>query len=56
MLTGEVANRVREIVRQTCERFEIQILRSVVSKEYRSYLITPNPQQVLICNKEVGLF
>jgi len=31
-VAGDVALRVRELFRQTCERFEIQILRGVVSK------------------------
>ena len=32
MLTGDIALRVRELVRQTCERFEIHILRGVVTQ------------------------
>ena len=32
VLQGDLALRVRELVRQVCERFEIQILRGVVSK------------------------
>ena len=31
VLTGEVALRVRELVRQTCEAFEIRIVKGVVS-------------------------
>jgi len=31
VLKGEVAERVRELVRQTCEAFEIRIVRGVVS-------------------------
>ena len=34
VLTGDVALRVRELVRQTCDRFEIQILQGVVSKDH----------------------
>ena len=34
VLTGEVAERVRELVRQTCEAFEIRIVRGVVSKDH----------------------
>jgi REP element-mobilizing transposase RayT len=30
VLSGEVAERVRELVRQTCEVFEIRIVRGVV--------------------------
>ena len=32
VLTGDVALRVRELVRQTCEIFEIKILKGVVRK------------------------
>ena len=34
VLTGDVALRVREMVRQTCELFEIKILQGVVSKDH----------------------
>ena len=34
MLQGYLALRVRELVRQTCERFEIHIMRGVVSKDH----------------------
>lgn len=34
VLYGEVAERVRELVRQTCEEFEIRIVRGVVSKDH----------------------
>ena len=34
MLQGDLALRVRELVRQTCERFEIHIIRGVVSKDH----------------------
>ena len=33
VLEGELAERVRELVRQTCEAFEIRIVRGVVSKD-----------------------
>ena len=32
-LTGDIAKRVRGLVRQTCEAFEIRIVRGVVSKD-----------------------
>ena len=32
VLQGEVAERVRELVRQTCEAFEIRIIRGVVEQ------------------------
>ena len=36
VLTGDVGQRVRELVRQTCTAFEIQILKGVVSKSLPS--------------------
>jgi REP element-mobilizing transposase RayT len=38
VLEGEIAERVRELVRQTCEAFEIKIVKGVVSKEEYSHL------------------
>lgn len=43
LLVGEIATRVREIVRQTCERFEIEILRGVVSKDHIHILVSAPP-------------
>lgn len=34
VLSGEVAERVRELVRQACEAFEIRIVKGVVSKDH----------------------
>ena len=34
LLEGEIGLRVRDLVRQTCEAFEIHILRGVVSKDH----------------------
>ncbi len=34
MLEGAIAQRDRELARQTCERFEIHIKRGVVSKDH----------------------
>ena len=34
VLTGDVAERVRELVRETCEAFEIRIVKGVVSKDH----------------------
>ena len=34
MLQGDLAIRVRELVRQTCEHFELNILRGAVSKDH----------------------
>ncbi|MGV7960333.1 IS200/IS605 family transposase [Photorhabdus tasmaniensis] len=43
VLTGEVARRVRELVRQTCESFEIRILKGVVSKDHMHILVNSPP-------------
>ena len=44
MLTGDIALRVRELVRQTCEAFEIQNLSGVVSKDH-VHIFCPRRQQ-----------
>ena len=43
LLTGEVGIRVRELIRQTCEKFEIQIIRGVVGKDHIHILISAPP-------------
>jgi putative transposase len=43
VLTGEVGLRVRELVRQTCERLEIEIIRGVVSNDHVHLLISAPP-------------
>ena len=43
VLTGDVALRVRELVRQTCESFEIKILQGVVSKDQVHILVSAPP-------------
>lgn len=43
VLQGDVALRVRELVRQTCERFEIRIVRGVVSKDHVHILVSAPP-------------
>ena len=43
VLQGDLAIRVRELVRQTCERFEIQIIRGVVSKDHVHILVSAPP-------------
>jgi putative transposase len=39
MLQGDLAIRLRELVRQTCGVFEIEIIRGVVSKDYVHILV-----------------
>jgi len=43
VLTEEVALRVRELVRQTCECFEIQIIKGVVSKDHIHIFVSAPP-------------
>jgi putative transposase len=43
VLEGDLALRVRELVRQMCEYFEIQILRGVVSKDHVHILVSAPP-------------
>ncbi len=43
VLTGDVALRLRELTRQVCERFEIRILRGVVSKDHVHLLVSAPP-------------
>ena len=43
VLTGEVAERVRELVRETCEAFEIRIVKGVVSKDHVHILTSCPP-------------
>ena len=43
ILTGDIAERVRELVRQTCEAFEIRIVDGVVSKDHLNILVSAPP-------------
>ena len=43
VLTAEVGERVREMVRQVCETFEIRIVRGVVSKDHVHILVSAPP-------------
>ena len=43
VLKGDVALRVRELVRQTCEAFEIRILSGVVSKDHVHLYVSSPP-------------
>jgi putative transposase len=43
ILRGDLAERVRDLVRQTCEYFEIQILRGVVSQDHVHILVSAPP-------------
>lgn len=44
VLTGDLGFRVRELVRQTCETLEIQILRGVISKDHVHLLVSAPPK------------
>ena len=43
VLTGDVALRLRELVRQTCVIFDIEIIRGVVSKDHIHVLVSAPP-------------
>jgi putative transposase len=43
VLTGDIAQRVRELVRQTCEAFEIRIISGVVSKDHIHIFVSAPP-------------
>ncbi len=43
VLKGDVALKVRELIRQTCEAFEIEILQGVVSKDPIHMLVSAPP-------------
>jgi putative transposase len=43
VLTGDVGLRVRELVRQSCEHLEIEIIRGVVSKDHVHLLVSAPP-------------
>lgn len=43
VLKGDIAIRVQELVRQTCEAFEIRILSGVVSKEHVHIVVSAPP-------------
>jgi putative transposase len=44
VLTGDVAERVRELIRQTCEALEVRILSGVVSADHVHILVSAPPQ------------
>jgi len=44
VLRGEVAERVRALVRQTCDAFEIRVVRGVVSKDQVHILLSAPPR------------
>ena len=46
VLNGDVAERVRELVRETCEAFEIRIVQGVVSKDHVHILVSCPPVMV----------
>jgi putative transposase len=43
VLSGEIAERVRDLVRQTCEAFEIRIIKGAVSKDHVHILVSAPP-------------
>ena len=55
VLRGDVGLRVRELIRQTCQSFEIEILKGVISKDHAHFLVSapPNmaPSEIMRCIK-----
>ncbi|PLX59655.1 IS200/IS605 family transposase [Sedimenticola selenatireducens] len=43
LLVGEVGLKLRELIRQTCNAFEIEILKGVVSKDHVHILVSAPP-------------
>jgi putative transposase len=43
VLSGEIAERVRDLTRQTCEAFEIRIIKCVASKDHVHILVRAQP-------------
>jgi len=43
VLTGDVGLKVRELIRQTCQAFEIDILKGVVSKDHVHLFVSAPP-------------
>jgi putative transposase len=44
ILVGEIGLRVKELVKQTCDAFEIQIMKGVVSKDHIHILVSAPPE------------
>ena len=44
ILMGDVGQRVKELVKQTCEAFEIEILKGVVSKDHVHIMVSAPPE------------
>ncbi len=55
VLTGELGVRVRDLARQSCEAFEIRILKGVVSKDHIHILVSapPSAEQTTILTQGV---
>ena len=47
VLKGDVGLKVRELIRQTCEAFEIEILKGAVSKDHVHLLVSAPPNLAL---------
>ena len=43
VLKGDVGHRVRDLIRQTCQAFEIEIIQGVVSKDHVHLLLSAPP-------------
>jgi len=56
VLVGDIGSRVRELVRQTCDAFEIEILKGVVSKDHVHIVVSapPNMAPIEIMRRKKG--
>jgi putative transposase len=43
VLTGDIGLRARDLIRQTCEHLEIEILKGVISKDHVHLLVSAPP-------------
>ncbi len=43
VLRGDIGLKVRELIRQTCQAFEIEILKGVISKDHVHLLVSAPP-------------
>ena len=43
LLTGDIGERLKELIRQTCQAFEIRIISGVISKDHVHILVSAPP-------------
>ena len=45
LLTGDIGERLKELIRQTCQAFEIRIISGVISKDHVHILVSAPPNE-----------